>query len=236
MTEEMQFLYKGETIPLTMDLTNHNDPRTSMILMVRPGTRVLEFGCNAGFCSKVLVDMGCTVVGVEIDEAAAEQARKYCERVIVADVEHPSFDEYIGGEQFDHVLMGGFVEHLRYPQEFLLRARAYLSENGTVIVYVPNIANWTIRTQLLAGEFQYEPTGILDNTHLYHFTEASFRDLMRDSGYTVERMRKIILPIDENAVSDALEEMLIPAKPVIEHLHASDAETFILVAEGSVAK
>jgi hypothetical protein len=35
---------------------------------------------------------------------------------------------------------------------------------------VPNVVNWRQRVKLLRGEFEYERTGVMDETHLRFFT------------------------------------------------------------------
>src|SRR5205085_4765452 len=49
--------------------------------------RVLEVGCSSGYLSRPLTERGNTVVGIELDAAAAREAEAYCERVLVGDVE-----------------------------------------------------------------------------------------------------------------------------------------------------
>jgi protein-L-isoaspartate O-methyltransferase len=56
-----------------------------IVELVGSGKRVLELGCATGYMSKVLRDLGCQVVAVEIDAAAAAEAGAFCERVIVGD-------------------------------------------------------------------------------------------------------------------------------------------------------
>src|SRR6266542_3852946 len=49
--------------------------------------RVLDVGCSTGYLSRRLVERGATVVGIELDERAAAQARRWCEDVLTGDVE-----------------------------------------------------------------------------------------------------------------------------------------------------
>ena len=83
-TEDFEFIYKGESIPLRMDLDNLNDARTKMILLIKEQAKVLEFGCNTGFCSKVIQGRGCEVTGVEMEAASAHYAERFCRSICSA--------------------------------------------------------------------------------------------------------------------------------------------------------
>ncbi|HEV7753506.1 MAG TPA: methyltransferase domain-containing protein, partial [Baekduia sp.] len=54
---------------------------------VPDGARVLDVGCATGYLAVELVARGCTVVGVEFDPVAAQQARAVCREVVVGDLE-----------------------------------------------------------------------------------------------------------------------------------------------------
>jgi 2-polyprenyl-3-methyl-5-hydroxy-6-metoxy-1,4-benzoquinol methylase len=148
------------------------------------GRRILEFGCATGFLSRHLVERGCKVTGVEIDAEAAEKARNWCERVLVADLNRPDWADGLSRD-YDTILFGDVLEHLVNPENALRRASEFLVPNGRVIICLPNIAHWTIRASLLMGKFEYTPTGILDVTHLRFFTPKTARKLIEDAGYRV---------------------------------------------------
>src|SRR5208337_3240232 len=44
-------------------------------LDLRPGDRVLDFGCGTGWTSRILHACGCEVVGVDVSETALAMAR-----------------------------------------------------------------------------------------------------------------------------------------------------------------
>ena len=58
-----------------------------LLALVPAGARVLDVGCSSGYLARPLVERGCTVVGIELDERAAAAARDVCEDVLVGDVE-----------------------------------------------------------------------------------------------------------------------------------------------------
>lgn len=148
------------------------------------GHRILEFGCATGFISRHLTERGCEVTGVEVDPVAAEEARQWCKKVVVADLNRHDWVEEVGSG-YDTVLFGDVLEHLLHPEETLRNAARVLAPRGRVIVSLPNIAHLSVRAGLLRGKFQYESTGILDITHLRFFTADTARRFIEDSGYRI---------------------------------------------------
>ena len=148
------------------------------------GSRILELGCADGFISEHLVERGCTVTGVEADVQAAEYAKKWCERVIVCDLNRPGWLSTVGRD-FDTVLCGDVLEHLANPWSTLREISQVLTPKGRVIISLPNIANLRMRLNLLMGRFDYQTGGILDITHLRFFTLKTARALVEESGYRI---------------------------------------------------
>ncbi|HEV7753440.1 MAG TPA: class I SAM-dependent methyltransferase, partial [Baekduia sp.] len=138
-----------------------------------------------------LVARGCTVVGVEFDPVAAQQARAVCREVVVGDLESGAVRAEVqravadaGG--VDAVICADVLEHLRDPWAVLAWLRTLLDPGGRAIVSVPNIAHWTARRALLRGRFDYTDFGLLDRTHLRFFTRASATELARRAGFAVQ--------------------------------------------------
>ena len=153
-----------------------------------PGSRVLEFGCAAGYVSRVLRDeRRCRVTGFEYSPAMAQQAEPFCERVVVGDIEDFSLWERLT-PPYDVAMFGDVLEHLRDPEAVLRRCRDVLQPDGRLIVSIPNIAHYTVRLALLFGRFDYTQYGILDSTHLHFYTRKSLLEMLARTGYTVEHL------------------------------------------------
>jgi 2-polyprenyl-3-methyl-5-hydroxy-6-metoxy-1,4-benzoquinol methylase len=154
-----------------------------LLALVGDGKRVLDVGCSSGYLARPLVTRGCTVVGLELDPAAAAEAREVCEEVLVGDVESMELPFEPGS--FDVVLCGDLIEHLRDPEAFLARVRPCLKADGRLILTTPNVANWAMRLGLLAGRWTYTERGILDRTHTYLFTRSTLVEMLERSGFRV---------------------------------------------------
>ena len=169
--------------------------------LVPRGARVLELGCATGYMSEVLASrLGCAVTGVELLPEAAAVARQHCRRVLVGDAETFAFERELAGERFDAVIFADVLEHLRDPVALLGRVRPLLADGGAAVASIPNVAHASVRLALLAGEFRYRETGLLDRTHLRFFTRESIEDLFEGAGYSITDWLRRRLGVEESEI------------------------------------
>jgi 2-polyprenyl-3-methyl-5-hydroxy-6-metoxy-1,4-benzoquinol methylase len=164
----------------------------AILAEVGAGARVLDVGCASGYLAAELSARGCTVVGLEPDPESAAEAEAHSASVVVGAIDSPEARAQISG-QFDFVVFGDVLEHLVDPWEALRYARGLLGPAGVVIASIPNVAAWPVRLNLLAGAFEYTDVGLLDRTHLRFFTRASAHELVRSSGFAIDRERFVHL-------------------------------------------
>jgi 2-polyprenyl-3-methyl-5-hydroxy-6-metoxy-1,4-benzoquinol methylase len=136
--------------------------------------RILDVGCARGRLGHELKLQDPTryVVGVEQDPDAAKAAGERLDDVFVLDVQVDT--PPIEPGSLDCLLLGDVLEHLVDPEEVLRRYRGLLRDDGLVLVSVPNIQHFSVIKNLLRGDFMYQPSGLLDGTHLRFFTYMSF--------------------------------------------------------------
>ena len=175
------FRYTGA---LSLANIEANSSHGKMLSMVPSGSRVLETGCANGRFTRVLVEHGCRVVGVELDPGAASEAAQFCEQVIVGNLEDPSVQEQIP-DSFDLLLFGDVLEHLVEPRNVLRALRSRLKPGGCIVISIPNVAHWDVRIGLLTGKFDYQDEGVLDSTHLRFFTRRTVWEMLDQTGYYV---------------------------------------------------
>ena len=153
--------------------------------------RVLDVGCGLGLNGAMARRRGAHVVGIDLAPRARAGAGERLDEVLAVDVESDaSCARALGGRRFDLLLFGDILEHTRDPAAVLRRLLPYLDDEGRVIVSLPNVAAWTVRLGLLAGRFDYEPSGILDDTHLRFFTRDTAVQLVEDAGLDVLRVEQ----------------------------------------------
>lgn len=154
-----------------------------LLRLVDGADRVLDVGCSSGYLAQRLQAHGAAVVGLEVDERAAAEARRFCESVRVGDVE--TMDLPFEPASFDVILCGDLIEHLRDPQAFLERVRPLLKPGGRLILSTPNVANWAMRLSLLFGRFRYTDRGLLDRGHTHLFTRKTLQECLTAAGYRI---------------------------------------------------
>ena len=176
-------------IMLKYDKFNPNPYGSHMKLLdlVDKNKVVLDVGCATGQLAKRLKEKGCKVYGIEIDEDAAKIARKYCEDVIVGDIEFLENLPY-SEKFFDYIIFSDVLEHLKDPLTVLKRSRKYLKDNGYILCSIPNVAYIYVRLNLLFGKWDYQKKGILDEQHLRFFTLKTFNNLVEKAGFKVEKI------------------------------------------------
>lgn len=151
---------------------------------------IIEVGCGSGSTLAWLKETkrARKVVGIEISEAAAEEARTVLDEVVVADIERDSRPLTLYRGQGDVVLLLDVLEHLHDPAASLLQIKQMVKPGGKIIASIPNIRSFKVLFPLVfLGKFEYADSGILDRTHLVFFTKKSVLQLFRDCGmYDVE--------------------------------------------------
>ncbi len=139
---------------------------------------VLDVGCATGYFAKKLQEKNCRVWGIEIDQKAAKKAAKYCEKVVVGDIDEMDSLPF-NKNFFDYILILDTLEHLVDPKKALKLVIPYLKKTGKIIISVPNSAHIFIRTNLLFGKFNYEKQGLMDETHLHFFTKKTILEIVK---------------------------------------------------------
>lgn len=142
--------------------------------------RVLEIGCGSGATLGWLRQSRRTshTVGVEIAEAAANNAKANVDEVYCLDFEHIELPAQ--NADFDVILCLDVLEHMVNPWDAVDRLVCrYLKRGGVLIVSLPNVRHYSIVLPLLfKGRWDYEDAGLLDRTHLRFFTRDSALGLL----------------------------------------------------------
>jgi 2-polyprenyl-3-methyl-5-hydroxy-6-metoxy-1,4-benzoquinol methylase len=200
-----------------------------VVHLVEKGSRVLELGPATGYMSRVFSERGCTVVGIEVDAGMAERAARFCERIVVGDLDTLDLEAELGEERFDAIVAADVIEHLKDPLGALRRLRPFLKEDGCFVISIPNVAHGSVRLALLSGRFEYRPWGLLDSTHLRFFTRETFERLLDEAGLSLVEMRRHELGLGASEVE--FDKPAVPAD-LWEELEADpDARTYQFVVK-----
>lgn len=152
---------------------------------IEPNSKLLDFGCSTGyFGSYIKKHKNCTVYGVEISDDINE-ARKVLDGVYSFDLDG-NWPELVYERKYDYLFFGDVLEHVKDPRFVLEKCQKLLKKEGKIFISTPNIAHISTRLELMSGNFEYEPMGILDETHLKYFTKRSLTKLISDAGFQLE--------------------------------------------------
>ncbi|MBE2230848.1 MAG: methyltransferase domain-containing protein [Chitinophagaceae bacterium] len=177
------------------------------------GSEVLDVGCGNGVISRRLGTLGFRVKGVDVSERAIEKAKTLNTSAHVT-FEVKSAEQIVAdGHRYHAVICSEVLEHLHRPQDLLKVVRQLLTDNGVLIVTVPNgkgprerfVTRPVIRMQQknnwiwravkgIKKLFGYSGTTVQsdadDLTHIQFFTHKSLRALAADTGYSIQHLGK----------------------------------------------
>ena len=144
---------------------------------------VLDVGCNTGALGAAYrrFNPRARLLGIEKDPVAAERASHRLDQVAVVDVEENPLP-FTLDRPIDCIVYGDIIEHLRDPWAVLRQQAEALSDDGTMLICVPNMQHWSFADRLLRGTWKYEPSGLLDETHLRWFSLETVREGLEAAG------------------------------------------------------
>jgi 2-polyprenyl-3-methyl-5-hydroxy-6-metoxy-1,4-benzoquinol methylase len=157
---------------------------------------VLDVGCGDGYFAAAIASEENTVCGIDL--IPAPRRREAFAEYVSADLNEGLFAAAgrLERKTFDKVLMMDVLQQLPEPEPVLRDSLALLKPNGSLIVSLPNVANLTVRLQVLFGRFGYSDRGILDRRHLRFFTRRSARALLRRCGFDIVAERGTVMPLE----------------------------------------
>lgn len=210
-----------------------NDSHMGLARRIRAGEKILELGCSSGYLSRFLKqDLGCSVVGVDIDRDALKEAAAFCDKAIVADLDDGAWLEKIARDRFDTILCADVLEHLKNPAVLLASLKPFLNPNGRVLASIPNVAHAAIRLELLQGHFDYESLGLLDETHLHFYTLDGCVGMFMQAGFLCSDVGYSIHDIADEVIDSCLQAAGVSiSNQGRQRLHAPDATAFQYIIE-----
>ncbi|WP_440144533.1 class I SAM-dependent methyltransferase [Aeromonas veronii] len=170
-----------------LDLETENS-LSIIIKQIRPKARVLEFGPAHGRLTRYLKEsLDCIVDIIELDENAGKEASFYARHALIGselgNIENYQWESKLDGNKYDFIIFADVLEHLYSPSKVLQSIKSFLSNNGVVIISVPNVGHDGVLLELFNEEFNYRDTGLLDDTHIRFFTYQNLLNMVNDSGF-----------------------------------------------------
>lgn len=156
---------------------------------------VLDIGCGDGNTLRWLKSKKkCeNIYGIEISKESSDKAKEFLDGIENINIEENY--NFFPGKKFELILVLDTLEHLIDPWDFLKKIKPKLTEDGFIIISVPNIRHHSIIKNLfLLGNWEYDKSGLLDNTHLRFFTKKSLIKLFKKQDLKIVKSLKY--PLD----------------------------------------
>lgn len=178
--------------------TYYSNVREDVIAMIPPRTKkLLDIGCSSGLTGKRIKKLGVPfVAGIEKNEWAATEAKKYLDQVNIGDIE--TIPIPYPKKHFDCILFADVLEHLVNPAQVIKKITPYLDDDGVIIASIPNVKFFGVIHNLVEGNWTYEKEGILDETHLRFFTLKEIKKLFHQTGLEILEIGTTIDPQYKN--------------------------------------
>lgn len=144
---------------------------------------VLDVGCGTGALGAAYRPRNprARLLGIESRREQAALAARRMDEVAAVDVEANPLP-FAVPDGIDCIVYGDILEHLRDPWSVLRRHMEVLTPDGTILICIPNLEHWSFAERLLRGTWDYEPSGLLDATHLRWFTLETMRKGLLELG------------------------------------------------------
>jgi SAM-dependent methyltransferase len=172
-SREYRLDYKGQATPSMRHIARSGRGALNRYRALAPhltrGARILDAGAGGGEVVYVLRKLGFDASGLEPDEQYARHARETLGvPVATGFVQDAAFPE----GSFDVVTMYHSLEHVEDPSAILARLRVWLTDQGVLLIEVPNI-----EAVCIAPEHRFH------FAHFYNFNCAALEDLGRKAGF-----------------------------------------------------
>lgn len=168
--------YKEEasffSAPPSLNTPNARMVRTISFLskyVQKPPKNVLEIGAYDGYFLDLVRKKfkAKETVGIEISKR-----KNIFPRIQMIHDEYPT--KKVAGKKFDLIIAMNVLEHMFAPREFMEAARENLSEEGKVLIEIPN-EEWTFATGMLSYQHQ----------HISYFTPTTIKRFLTSVGFTL---------------------------------------------------
>lgn len=147
-------------------------------LIARHGKKgaILDIGAGTGMFLSRFKELGWVTDGVELSKEAVQFAKKvFGLKLKTGDFLNFSFKNNF----YTVVSLNNVLEHLHQPKETLAAIRPLLSDQGLLVITVPNIESFGMKLFGKKSHLLQPPR------HLYQFSEHTLTDMLNRTGYNV---------------------------------------------------
>ena len=164
-----------------IDAKDDDERRAQFLEGYIKNRRVLDFGCGSGGVIKLISGIVSNVAGVELENDKREYLNKEGFECF------SSIDAIPEDAEYDVITLFHVLEHLPDPVEILEKLKKHLSDNGKIIIEVPN-ADDALLTMYKSEEFADFTYWVC---HLYLYTNQTLCNLADKCGLKTSIIQQI---------------------------------------------
>jgi 2-polyprenyl-3-methyl-5-hydroxy-6-metoxy-1,4-benzoquinol methylase len=142
--------------------------------------KILEVGSGIGDFLKACEKKRWKCFGIEPSDTARGVAKEFNDLTLYSNINE------IGEREFSVITMWHVLEHIANLKETVLKLKGLLSENGALIIAVPNHNSFD------AKHYKQFWAGYDIPRHLYHFNKESLTSLMEQNGLKLIRVKSMV--------------------------------------------
>lgn len=143
---------------------------------------IIDLGANDGRLTKIISHHVNSATAVDWEKPNATD-------IVCLETDlNTNFKDTLGEKKYNKVIALDIIEHLYNPENAMAQINAIMKTGGKLYISTANISYFIMRLTHLIGWFDYGKKGILDKTHHRLYTINSFCRLLKNSGFTIEKI------------------------------------------------
>ncbi len=175
-------------------------PYIERFMPVTKAISVLEIGCGEGGNMQPFLDLGCKVVGIDLNKSQIENAHVYFENhenrknldLILRDIYEMQPHE-LG--DFDLIIMRDVIEHIHNQEKFMAYVKRFLKPNGKFFLGFPP---WQMA---YGGHQQIAKHKYLSKLPYFHLLPMPIYNTILKTAGEGDKVRNELLEIKETGIS-----------------------------------
>ncbi len=144
------------------------------------GKSWLDLGCRDGKLTSRLMPHTASLVGVDVDPVAIQQARERIPQAKFQELNLLGDWKELAGQTFDVIICSEVMEHVYFPERVAERVRDHLKPGGIFVGSVPNAFFVKHRLRYLFGSKAHTP--LQDPTHITQFHAEHLTNVLKIVG------------------------------------------------------